>query len=103
MATRTKIDRLFETVITDKTAAGKLYGKAMPRIIAGFSALVKGRRIVEVGYMADGGEAIPVLVLDNGNVISAMSDDEGNSVGVLTCGNEILCQTSLTGNADEGA
>jgi hypothetical protein len=81
-------------VVTAKDAAAKLAGCAMPRLIADFAKEVEGRRIVGVGYEVDGGEAIPVLVLDNGVCIRAWRDDECNGPGVLRTNSSILCQTT---------
>lgn len=83
------------TIITDGT---KLVGQAMPKILAGFRKKVVGRTIVDAGYikMPDAG-VYPVLVLDNGETVYAMADDEGNGPGVMALGlsNDMLCETDV--------
>lgn len=91
---KTKRTVEIEGVVTAKDAAARLAGCAMPRLIADFAEDVEGRRIVCVGYEVDGGEAIPVLVLDNGVRIRAWRDDECNGPGALRTESSILCQTT---------
>lgn len=80
------------TVHLDATS---LYGSAMPDILKKFQSDVVGRTITEAGYIDDGGQAWPVLLLDNGTYIQASMDDEGNGPGVLFGNTGILCQTSF--------
>ena len=81
-------------LINRKNAAKRLQGRAMPKIIDKFATAVEGRTIAFVGYVIEDGNAIPVLVLDNAEVISAWRDDEGNGPGVLRSSTgAILCQT----------
>lgn len=86
-------------VSTPEKAAASLAGAAMPKILEGFIARVVGRRITQAGYLIEDGEAIPCIILDDGSMIYASSDDEFNEVGVLRHGRhggeeEVLCQTS---------
>lgn len=87
-------------LITEHNAADHLVGEAMPKILKRFRAQVIGRKIVNAGYVIHpetpwgGREAIPVLVLDNGELIEAMRDDEGNGPGVFTTGSGILCEVT---------
>lgn len=84
-------------LITAKNAARHLEGSAMPELIGRFAAAVEGKTIVKVGYAIDG-FPIPVLVLNDGGMIAALRDDEGNGPGVLrTIGGEMLCQTRAAG------
>jgi hypothetical protein len=59
-----------------------------------FRAAVIGARIVDAGYLDDNG-AVPCLILDNGQIITASRDDEGNGPGVLVANEEMLCETSV--------
>ena len=75
----------------------------MPRLIADFARECEGRIIQQVGYVIRDGEAWPVLLLDNGAIISARRDDEGNGPGVFTAGGAILCQTRPVAEGTTGA
>lgn len=87
------------TIITAKTAAQHLDGEAMPGIIERFAKLCEGKMIIQAGYVIEkdvlnGKQAVPVLLLDNGRVIYAMADDEGNGPGCLVAEDAMLCETT---------
>ncbi len=79
----------------------KLRGSAMPGIVKAFEKGVVGKKIVKIGYVAMGDVPYPVLVLDDGTTIMALSDDECNGPGSLDfCAknekdNALLCRTSV--------
>jgi len=60
------------------------------RWLGEINPLIAGRTIREVRYMTDKEQeqfgwhdAAPVLILDNGHLILASADDEGNNAGAL--------------------
>ena len=83
----------------DRIPDEKLDGVAMPMILAGVREKLIGRTIREVTYVEICDEAYPAVILDNGVVILASCDDEGNGPGVIgvECRNEgwCLCQTTI--------
>jgi len=82
-------------VTTYRQAKEKLEGLAMPNHLERFRKAVTGKRIVGAGYSIEYGEAWPVIMLEDGGVITASMDDEGNGPGVLHGPDaSVLCQTN---------
>lgn len=73
-------------------------------IMAKFRSRIVGRTVVDVGYVIspeDDGEeptAYPALVMDDGHLLTAWIDDEGNGPGVILFKDARLCQTHIEKN-----
>jgi hypothetical protein len=83
-------------ITTPDEAKRFLSGEAMPDILHRFAKLAVGQKIKAVGYVVIEKTPWPALQLDNGEIIMAQRDDEGNGPGVFVVGDEGLCETHLS-------
>jgi hypothetical protein len=78
--------------------SNEVRGSAMPAILADMEKRLKGRVIVDIGYLSDDESTYPCLLLDDGTHIIASRDDEDNGPGVIVHngmdGSNALCHTS---------